>query len=372
MRSKPQAISVVRGVNKGESKPNQYLSRARERSGHSQTGKWKPGGTMRYRSLGRTGWQVSDISFGAWAIGSAWGQVSDADSLAALNKAIDCGVNLIDTADVYGDGRSERLIGQLAKHRKEEIFVATKAGRRLAQQSEAGYSRQNLTSWIEDSLRNLGTDCLDLLQLHCPPTSLYEHDEVFGILDDLVRAGKIRYYGVSVEKVDEALRAIQHPHVQTVQIIFNCFRQRPAERFFAEAKRGQVGILARVPLASGLLTGKFTPDSQFASDDHRKFNRQGEAFDVGETFSGVDYNTGLEAVDQLRPLVPAGMSMSQFALRWILMFDAVTCAIPGAKRPEQVVDNCKASDAAPLTGQAMAEVQGIYDRKILPLVRHRW
>jgi aryl-alcohol dehydrogenase-like predicted oxidoreductase len=327
---------------------------------------------MRYRSLGRTGWKVSDVSFGAWAIGSAWGQVSDQDSLAALNKAIDCGVNFIATADVYGDGRSERLIAQLKKHRKEEIIVATKAGRRLAQQTEAGYSRQNLTSWIEDSLRNLATDCLDLLQLHCPPTLLYEHDEVFGILDDLVRAGKIRYYGVSVERVSEALRSIEHPNVQTVQIIFNCFRQRPAERFFAEAKRRQVGILARVPLASGLLTGKFSQNSTFSADDHRNFNRHGEAFDVGETFSGVDYATGLEAVEEMRALVPPKVSMSQFALRWILMFDAVSCAIPGGKRPEQVAENCAASDLPPLTGQAMAAIRGIYERKILALVQNRW
>ncbi|MFY9804051.1 MAG: aldo/keto reductase [Candidatus Acidiferrales bacterium] len=327
---------------------------------------------MHYRPLGRTGWQVADISFGAWAIGSAWGHVSDEDSLAALNAAIDCGVNFIDTADVYGDGRSERLIAQLRKQRTEEIIVATKAGRRLAKQSEAGYSRENLTMWIEDSLRNLGTDSLDLLQLHCPPTSLYEHEEVFGILDDLVRAGKIRYYGVSVEKVEEALRAIHHPNVQTVQIIFNCFRQRPAEKFFAEAKRRQVGILARVPLASGLLTGKFNLNSSFAADDHRNFNRHGEAFDVGETFSGVDYKTGLEAVEELRALMPRGVSMSQFALRWILMYDAVTCAIPGGKRPEQVTDNCHASEQPPLSAAAMAAVRRIYDQMIAPLIGNRW
>lgn len=327
---------------------------------------------MRYRPLGRTGWQVAEISFGAWAIGSAWGHVSDDDSLAALNKAIDCGVNFIDTADVYGDGRSERLIAQLKKQRKEEIIVATKSGRRLAKQSEAGYSRQNLTMWVEDSLQNLGAESLDLLQLHCPPTSLYEHDEVFGILDDLVQAGKIRYYGVSVEKVEEALTAVQHPNVQSVQIIFNCFRQRPAERFFAEAQQKQVGILARVPLASGLLTGKLNLDSTFAADDHRNFNRHGEAFDVGETFSGVDYKTGLEAVERLRPLVPRGASMTQFALRWILMFDAVTCAIPGGKRPDQVTDNCRASELPPLTDETMADVRQIYGQKIHPLIGNRW
>jgi aryl-alcohol dehydrogenase-like predicted oxidoreductase len=327
---------------------------------------------MHYRALGRTGWKISEISFGAWAIGGSWGQVSDEESMAALRQAIDSGVNFIDTADVYGNGRSERLIAQLKKERKEEVIVATKAGRRLPGQTVEGYSRENLVSWIEDSLRNLATDCLDLLQLHGPPTALYDRPEVFGILDDLVTAGKIRYYGVSVEKIEEALKAVEFPNVQTVQIIFNCFRQRPAEVFFARAKQKQVGILARVPLASGLLTGKLRPDSTFASDDHRNFNRQGKSFDVGETFSGVDYEIGLAAVEEIRKLLPSGFSMSQFALRWILMFDAVTCAIPGGKRASQVGDNCQASELPALSPEAMASVRRIYDEKIRPLVHHRW
>ena len=327
---------------------------------------------MNYRQLGRTPWKVSDISFGAWAIGGAWGSVSDDESLAALNKAIDCGVNFLDTADVYGDGRSERLIAQLKKARKDEIVVATKAGRKLPRQTVEGYSKQNLMRWIDDSLRNLATDAIDLLQLHCPPTALYEHAEIFGLLDDFVRQGKLRYYGVSVEKIDEALKAIEYPNVQTVQIIFNCFRQRPAEAFFPRARERQVGILARVPLASGLLTGKFRRDSQFASDDHRNFNRHGEVFDVGETFSGVDYDAGLAAVEELRPLVPAGATMSQFALRWILMFDAVTCAIPGGKRPEQAADNCRASDLAPLSREAMTAVERVYKQRIRGTVHGRW
>jgi aryl-alcohol dehydrogenase-like predicted oxidoreductase len=327
---------------------------------------------MHYRSLGRTGWNVSDISFGAWAIGGAWGHVSDDEAMAALHKAIDSGVNFLDTADVYGGGRSERLIAQLKKSRKDEITVATKAGRRLPRQTVDGYTRQNLTAWIDDSLRNLATDTLDLLQLHCPPTDLYSRPEVFSILDDFVKAGKIRYYGVSVEKIEEALQAIEYPNVQTVQIIFNCFRQRPAEVFFPQAKQKQVGILARVPLASGLLTGKFRRDSTFASDDHRNFNRHGESFDVGETFSGVDYNVALDAVEEIRKLVPVGVSMSQFALRWILMFDAVTCAIPGGKRPDQVADNCHASAIPALTPEAMTAIQRIYDHKIRPLVHRRW
>jgi aryl-alcohol dehydrogenase-like predicted oxidoreductase len=327
---------------------------------------------MNYRALGRTGWKVSEISFGAWAIGGDWGQVSDADALATLHKAIDCGVNFLDTADVYGLGRSERMIAQLKKTRKENIIVATKVGRRLPHQTVEGYSRQNLTTWIEDSLRNLSTDCLDLVQLHCPPTEVYYCHEVFAILDDLVKAGKIRYYGVSVEKVEEGLKAIEFPNVQTVQIIFNCFRQRPAELFFPQAKQKNVGILARVPLASGLLTGKLRRESTFPADDHRNFNRHGEAFNVGETFSGVDYDTGLAAAEEIRPLLPVGVSMSQFALRWTLMFDAVTCAIPGGKRPEQVVDNCRAFDLPPLTREAMASVERIYDENIRPQIHHRW
>jgi aryl-alcohol dehydrogenase-like predicted oxidoreductase len=327
---------------------------------------------MHYRLLGRTPWNVSEISFGAWAIGGSWGRVSDEESLAALHKAIDCGVNFIDTADVYGDGRSERLIAQLKKNRKEEIIVATKAGRRLSRQTVEGYSRENLKLWVEDSLRNLSADALDLLQLHCPPTAVYDRPEIFGMLDDLVQAGKIRYYGVSVQTIEEALKAITYPNVQTVQIIFNCFRQRPSEIFFAHAKKRKVGILARVPLASGLLTGKLRRDSTFAPDDHRNFNLHGESFDVGETFSGVDYAIGLEAVEEMRKHLPAGISMSQFALRWILMFDAVTCAIPGGKRPEQVAENCSSSDLPPLTDEAMAEVGRVYREKILPLVHRRW
>ena len=327
---------------------------------------------MQYRPLGRTGWNVSTISFGAWAIGGTWGPVQDDESLAALETAIDKGVNFIDTADVYGDGRSERLVAKLKKSRKEEIIVATKAGRRLNPHTAAGYNRANLTAFVERSLKNLSVDALDLLQLHCPPTEVYYSPEVFGVLDDLVKAGKLRNYGVSVEKVEEALKAIEYPNVQTIQIIFNIFRMRPADLFFQEAKRRKVGILARVPLASGMLTGKMTRDTKFDADDHRTFNRNGEAFDRGETFSGVDYNTAIDAVDALRPLVPAGMTMTQFALRWIQMFDAVTCSIPGAKRPSQAEDNFSAADLPALSAETMAAVQAIYDQRIKPLVHPYW
>lgn len=327
---------------------------------------------MQYRDFGRTGWKVSEISFGAWAIGSAWGEVDDNESMAAMHRALDLGVNLIDTADVYGDGHSERLIARLRKERSEPFYVITKVGRRLNPHVADGYTKENLTAFVERSLKNLETDCLDLVQLHCPPTPVYYRPEVFDALDDLVKAGKIRYYGVSVEKVEEALKAIEYPNVQSVQIIFNMFRLRPTELFFPEAKRRKVGILARVPLASGLLTGKMTRESTFASDDHRNFNRYGQAFDRGETFSGVDFETGLEAVEQLKKLVPEGATLAQLALRWILMFDAVSCAIPGAKRPDQAEDNVRAAELPPLTDAQMAEVQRIYDTMIREQVHHRW
>jgi aryl-alcohol dehydrogenase-like predicted oxidoreductase len=327
---------------------------------------------MQYRELGRTGWKVSTVSFGAWAIGGSWGNVDDKDSLAALHRSIDLGVNFIDTADVYGDGRSERLVAQLRKERSEPIYVATKAGRRLDPHVAGGYSRTNLTAFVERSLKNLNTEAIDLLQLHCPPTEVFYMPETFGVLDDLVHEGKLRHYGVSVEKVEEALKAIEYPDVQTVQIIFNIFRQRPAELFFAEAIRRKVGILARVPLASGMLTGKLTFRSTFETDDHRAFNRHGESFDRGETFSGVDYEAGLKAVDELRALIPTGWTMPQFALRWILMHEAVTCAIPGAKNPAQAEENVKAADMPELSSDAMDKVHAIYDSRIRNLVHNYW
>src|ERR1051325_6698768 len=328
--------------------------------------------TMEYRELGRTGWKVSAISFGAWAIGGAWGSVEDKESLAALHRALDLGVNFFDTADVYGDGRSERLLARLRKERREPFHVATKAGRRLDPHVAAGYNRQNLTAFVERSLKNLETDALDLLQLHCPPTPVYYMPEVFMILDDLVKAGKLRHYGVSVEKVEEALKAIEYPGVQSVQIIFNIFRQRPADLFFAEAQRRRVGILARLPLSSGLLTGKLTRTTTFAPDDHRAFNRHGESFDRGETFSGLDYEKGLKAVEALRPLVAAGATLAQMALRWILMFPAVTCAIPGAKRPAQVEENLAAAALTALSPGTMVKTRELYDREVRPLVHHYW
>ncbi|HUB27006.1 MAG TPA: aldo/keto reductase [Tepidisphaeraceae bacterium] len=325
---------------------------------------------MNYRPFGRTGWNVSEISFGAWAVGGAWGNVDDSESLAAMMRALDLGVNFFDTADVYGDGRSENLIRQLRKETKTQFYVATKAGRRLQPHTAEGY--RDLTSFIERSLTNLGTQAIDLLQLHCPPTEVYYMPEVFDALDKLVASGKLRYYGVSVQKVEEAIKAMEIPNVASVQIIFNMFRQRPAEVFLPEAARRKVATIIRVPLASGMLTGKLSSKSTFTADDHRNFNRHGEAFDVGETFSGVDYDTGLAAVEEIKKAIPAGMTMAQAALRWILMFDGVSTVIPGAKSPRQVEDNCSASSLAPLNHPAMATIREIYNSRIRGLVHQKW
>jgi aryl-alcohol dehydrogenase-like predicted oxidoreductase len=327
---------------------------------------------MEYRELGRTGWRVSTISFGAWAIGGTWGAVRDEESIEALRRALELGVNFFDTADVYGDGRSERLLAKLKRERKERFYIATKAGRRLDPHTAPGYNHANLTAFVERSLTNLEVEAIDLLQLHCPPTEVFYMPQVFDVLDELVKAGKLRYYGVSVEKVEEALKAIEYPNVQTVQIIFNIFRQRPQDLFFGEATRRKVGILARLPLSSGMLTGKMKSTTVFDQDDHRRFNRQGESFDRGETFSGFNYELGLDAVGELRPLVPAGMTMAQMALRWILMSPQVTCTIPGAKHVAQIEENVIAADLPPLSSDLMRQIGEIYDRRVRPHVQHYW
>jgi len=327
---------------------------------------------MKYRELGSTGMKISEVSFGAWAIGADWGSVDDKDSLAALHKAIDLGINFIDTADVYGMGRSEKLIARLRKERSEKIYVATKAGRKLDPHVAEKYTPQNIRGFIEQSLKNLQVEALDLVQLHCPPTPVYYTPELFDALDGMVKEGLIKNYGVSVEKVEEALKAIQYPGVKTVQIIFNMFRQRPAELFFREAKARKIGIIVRVPLASGLLTGKMTKDTKFEKSDHRNFNREGAAFDRGETFAGVDYEKGLQAVEALESIKPEGFTMAQFALKWILMHDAVSCTIPGAKRPAQVEDNCLASDLPDLPGKVMDGVGDTYEKFVKPDVHQRW
>jgi len=327
---------------------------------------------MKYRNFGRTGWKISEIGFGTWAIGGTWGKVDDNESLRALHRALDLGVNFFDTADVYGDGKSERLIAKLRKERSEEFYIATKLGRRLNPHIAEGYNKKNLTSFIERSLKNLKVETIDLIQLHCPPTQVYYMPEVFEILDGFVKAGKLKYYGVSVEKLEEALKAIEYPNVQSVQIIFNMFRHRPAELFFEQALKKKVAIIARVPLSSGLLTGKFTAKSKFEDDDHRKFNRNGEAFDKGETFSGVDFQKSLKAVEELKKICPPDINLTQFALKWILMFKEVTCTIPGAKNVHQVEENVSASQLKNLSKETMAKVAEIYSKFIKEDVHHRW
>jgi len=327
---------------------------------------------VNYRRFGKTGWDVSEIGFGAWAIGGDWGHVSQEDALDALRTAIEKGINFIDTADVYGDGRSEQLVGQVIKEFPEKIYVATKAGRRLDPFAAEGFTRENLNAFVDRSLKNLAVERLDLVQLHCPPTEVYYMPEVFGYLDDLMDAGKIQHYGVSVEKVEEAIKAIEYPNVTSVQIIFNVFRQRPAELFFPLAQKKEIAILTRVPLASGLLTGKMSEDTTFPKSDHRNYNREGEAFDVGETFAGVPFKKGLAAVDEIRPLLPKGFTMAQFALRWILMFDAVSLAIPGAKNPKQASENAASSELPSLDKETMMKIEGIYNQYIREYVHHRW
>jgi aryl-alcohol dehydrogenase-like predicted oxidoreductase len=327
---------------------------------------------MQSRRLGKTGRDVSEIGFGAWAIGGSWGETNDGESLAAMHAAVDAGVTFFDTADVYGDGRSEKLVAQLLRDRDEPLMVATKFGRRAAEQNVAEFTYDNLRGWLERSRENLGVDTVDLVQLHCPPWEAYYTPSIFESCERLVDEGLVRAYGVSVEKIEEALKAIEYPSVATVQIIFNIFRQRPAGLFFEQAQLRDVGVIVRVPLASGLLTGKFSKDSSFAADDHRSYNRHGEQFDVGETFSGVDYETGLDAVEGLRALVPEGASLTQLALRWILDHPAVATVIPGAKTSDQAHANAAASELAPLSESTQTAIATLYREQIAPQVHYRW
>jgi aryl-alcohol dehydrogenase-like predicted oxidoreductase len=328
---------------------------------------------MKNRTLGRTGATISEIGFGAWQIGGAWGDVSEDDGKRALNAALDAGVTFIDTADVYGDGRSEKIIAAVLKERGgEKPFVATKAGRRLNPHVAEGYTAANIEAFIDRSLTNLGVETLDLVQLHCPPTEVFYRPEMFGALDDLTVKGKIRNYGVSVSNVEEALKAIEYPGVATIQIIYNIFRQRPHDLFFEQAQKKNVGIIVRVPLASGLLSGKITAETKFADDDHRKFNRNGEFFDVGETFAGVPLDVALEAVEQVRPLVPQGASMAQFALAWILQSPAVSVVIPGARNEAQAKANATASELSAIPAETLSALADVYERLIKVHVHQKW
>lgn len=329
---------------------------------------------MKTRLLGKTGFEISEVGTGTWQVGGKWGRdFSHSNADAILNTAIDHGVNFIDTADVYSDGESEKAVGRLVKSRSERIYVATKCGRQFSPHVDSAYQVKALRQFVEDSLSKMGLETLDLIQLHCPPTETYDRPEIFELFDRLKDEGKILNLGVSVEKVEEALKAIEYENVTTVQIIFNMLRQRPADHFFAEAKKRNVGIIARVPLASGLLSGKFSVNSTFDKDDHRNFNRNGEAFDKGETFSGIDYLKGLETVEEIKAVFPSATNLPALALKWILMFPEVSCVIPGASVPDQILQNIQASELADLSTEQMANIQRIYESNILPdIVNEKW
>ena len=326
---------------------------------------------MKLREFSDLGWSVSEIGLGCWAIGSEWGDVSDEDARKTLQTSLDKGVNFFDTADVYGDGRSEKFVGELLKSTSEKIYVATKTGRRLDPHNAEGYNINQIEPFVDRSLLNLGVDTIDLMQLHCPPTEAYSKAETYSMMDQLVQKGKIKYYGVSVETVEEAMEAIKYPNIKSVQIIFNIFRQKPAEVFFKEAAKKDIGIIVRVPLASGLLTGKMNSQSTFPSNDHRNYNIQGKAFDVGETFAGVPYNKGIDAVEELKKIIPEGFTLADMSLKWILSHPEVTVVIPGAKNSNQAQLNTTASDKGSIDN-VMEQIQEIYKNIIKPEVHHRW
>jgi aryl-alcohol dehydrogenase-like predicted oxidoreductase len=328
---------------------------------------------MKYRTLGKTGFEVSEVSLGTWQVGGRWGEpFSDENAETIINRAIDLGVNFIDTADVYSGGQSEAAVGRVVRTRSERVYVATKCGRKISPHVAEGYTVEALEGFVDDSLRNLGLETIDLIQLHCPPTEVYYRPEIFALFDRLKQQGKIRNLGVSVEKVEEAIKAIEYPNVTTVQIIFNMFRHRPSELFFPLAKQRNVGVIVRVPLASGLLSGKMTRQTTFGPDDHRTFNRDGSSFDKGETFSGVDFETGLQAVDELKKLFPSDPILAMWALRWVLMFDTVSCVIPGASKLAHVESNVTASDLPLLTDEQMAGVKAAYEKYIKDPVHYLW
>ncbi|WP_328883807.1 aldo/keto reductase [Streptomyces sp. NBC_00299] len=327
---------------------------------------------MDERVIGRSGQRASVVGLGTWQLGADWGDVDDKEALAVLEAAVESGVTFFDTADVYGDGRSEQTIATFLRARPElDIFVATKMGRRVDQIPE-NYVLDNFRTWNDRSRRNLGVDRLDLVQLHCPPTPVYSTDEVFDALDTLVAEERIARYGVSVETCEEALTAIARPGVASVQIILNPFRMKPLREVLPAAHEGGVGIIARVPLASGLLSGKYTKDTVFAANDHRTYNRHGESFDQGETFSGVDYATGVEAAAEFAELAPVGYTPAQLALRWIIQQPGVTTVIPGARTPEQVRANATAAALPELSGDTLSAIRDLYDRRIQDQVEHRW
>jgi aryl-alcohol dehydrogenase-like predicted oxidoreductase len=328
---------------------------------------------MEYRELGKTGFKISEISLGTWQVGGKWGErFSKSNATSILNEAIDGGINFIDTADVYGSGLSEKMVGEVVRSRSERVFVATKCGRRLNPHNNEAYTPEVLRRFVELSLRNTGLETLDLIQLHCPPGEVYERPEIFGLFEKLKEEGKILNLGVSVEKVGEALQAISYDNVTAIQIIFNMFRHKPADLFFPEAKRKDVGVIVRVPLASGMLTGLYSSETAFGKEDHRNFNRDGAMFDKGETFSGVNYQAGLEAVEEIRTLFPGRENLAPLALRWVLMFPEVSCVIPGASTAKQLKSNLMASEEPPFSPEQMEGVRQIYHDRIREQVHHLW
>lgn len=328
---------------------------------------------MNYRKLGKTDFNISEISLGTWQVGGKWGSTFDAQLAdRIIRTAIDAGINFIDTADVYSDGESEKAVGRAIKNYSQRIYVATKCGRQINPHVNQGYTVEVLRRYVEDSLKRLDMECLDLIQLHCPPTDTFYRPEIFALFDDLKKEGKILNLGVSVEKVEEGLKALEYENVTSIQLIYNVFRQRPSEKLFAQAFEKEVGLIVRVPLASGLLTGKFTLDSQFAKDDHRNFNREGAAFDKGETFAGIPYEIGVKAVDRLKKLLPAQESLAHFALKWILLNREVSCVIPGASSEQQVKSNIEALRFPEMSAQLLADVNGIYTEDIKPWVHQCW
>ena len=328
---------------------------------------------MNYRTLGKTNLKISELSLGTWQVGGKWGSgFDDAHAEKIIHSAIDSGVNFIDTADVYENGMSEAAVGRVVRSRKENVYVATKCGRQINPHVDAGYTPKALRKFVEDSLKNTGLERLDLIQLHCPPTDTYYRPEIFGLFDDLKKEGKIANLGVSVEKVEEGIKAMQYDNVTTVQIIFNLFRQRPAELFFREAEKNNVGVIVRVPLASGLLTGKFDKNTSFEAEDHRNFNRDGEAFDKGETFSGVDYEKGIKAVNELKKLFPDTDNLAPIALQWILQYPEVSTIIPGASKEEHLMSNLSALDRKKLTQAQIKKMNAIYKEYIKADVHQRW
>ena len=326
---------------------------------------------MNYRKFADLNWRVSEIGLGCWGIGGNWVDVTDRDARDVLNKSLDKGINFLDTSDVYGDGRSEKLIGDLIKSTSEKIFVATKVGQRLRPYIPEGYNLQTIEKFIDRSLMNLGVECIDLMQLHCPPPELCSKKELYEMMDEIVKKGKISYYGVSVFNLSEAIDAIQFPNVKSIQLVFNIFRQKPVETFFKLAKKRNVGIIARGPLASGLLTGIIDQNTKFNPNDHRNYNKNGKSFDEGDTFSGVNFEKGLYAIEKLKKLLPNNFSLTDLAIKWILMHDEVSVVIPGATNKTQVEMNTLATDLESIN-YLMPKINSIYDEFIKPDVHNRW